>query len=596
MIVDIYNKGNDLEISYINSKGMVDILTKKVDAYRYNVVGYKTNQLDWKGQYADKTPSKNLGKHELRQTLHGLPQEDKDKIFAYNLPKVYACDIEIDIRGKMGKKLDDITEDACCPVNLITITTENLDTIALALEDDIRSHESSGVLYDKIQKKIFNHISDANDSTKIMLRDMGINQENPPKVKIYWYSTERKLLEAFFKAQNKSLHCSVWWNNETFDSRYLHNRALVVENEHFFTSKNSDLSPQNQSKEIKRNGRLNNPTIKDIHIRNQASPTNRFESRGSILTDGMSAKFGKDKPSTVKPLHRLEIDYMVLTEKYTTRGSKSLKLDVVAEEKLGFGKVSYSGNFEKLIVGDTETFLFYGCIDTVSLMMIHLQTKALNMLCIGSFDAKVKIEDAFYVSRTSSAVFSDYFWLEKGLVSCGRNRKSESDEMDDAEYDDDDTLVNTSKVVKRVGYHFTTNLMKLDGSFENVFVRAVRPPKKDTARFEGAYVVPPRGNKIGYSAFLDAASLYPSSGMSLKPSSEIYIKTCKTNKEVQEEISKGNRVSFNRHVYDGNRKGALATIWERQIKGRYHSKDLSINMSNYYISAIEQAIKELETE
>jgi hypothetical protein len=591
MIVDIYNKGNELEISYINSDGLVDILTKRVEPYRYNVVEYKTDQLDWKGQYADKNHSKSLGNHEIRQTLHALPQEEKNKIFAYNIPIVYACDIEIDIRGKMGKKLDIIIEDACCPVNLITITTDSLDTIVLALEDDIRTHETTGVIYDKIQKKIFNHISESNDSTKIMLRDMGIDEDNPPKVKIYWYSTERKLLEAFFKAQNKSLHCSIWWNSETFDSRYLHNRALVVENEHFFTNKNSDLSPQNQAKEIKRNGRLNNPTLKDIHIRNLASPTKRFESRGSILTDGMSAKFGDEKPKTTKPLHRLELDYMVLTEKYTRRDSKSLKLDVVAEEKLGFGKVSYSGNFEKLIKGDTETFIFYGCIDTVSLMLIHLQTKALNMLCIGSFDAKVRIEDAFFVSRTSAAVFSDYFWLEKGLVSCGRNRKS--DEMDDA--DDDVKSGTISKIVKQVGHHFTTNLMNLDGTFQNVFSRSVRPPKKKKARFEGAYVVSPRGNKIGFSAFLDAKSLYPSSGMSLKPSSEIYIKTCKTNQEVQEELAKGNRISFNRHVYDGSRKGALATIWERQIEGRYNSKDLSINVENYYISAIEQAINELET-
>ena len=136
--------------------------------------------------------------------------------------------------------------------------------------------------------------------------------------------------------------------------------------------------------------------------------------------------------------------------------------------------------------------------------------------------------------------------------------------------------------------------MKLDGTSESFFLLFVRPQKKEKARFEGAYVVAPRGNKIGYSAFLDAKSLYPSSGMSLKPSSEIFIKTCKSSQEVQEEIAKGNRVSFNKHVYDGSKNGALSTIWSRMIQGRYESKDRSINMENYYISAIEQAIKELE--
>jgi hypothetical protein len=497
MIVDIHQENGRIDISYLEKDGSISILSKRIDCWKYKLSPIGA-ELTWDGQKCEKTESNKLGKHEVRQFLNDLPESEKNLLFQYATPKVWACDIEIDVRGQLHRKLDDITEKADVPVNLITVTNERLDTVVFALEQGDRTAEKTGEIRQKIENRIFEHISDSSTRTKILIEGLGITKDNPPKVKIYWYSSEDKMLRSFFKAQANALHCTIWWNSEGFDNQYLTNRALVLSWEENFTkdrssSKFRSYNPREVKKQMSKGRSIQKSII------TESSPCGKFRSRGAIIPDSMLSMYDK-KPIIYTPLHGLNLDYMVIIDKFSRRDSKSLKLDVICQEKIGIGKVSYEGNFESLINGSTEEFIFYGCIDTVALMILHLVERALSQLIISAFDARVPILDGFYVSKCANAVFSDYFYTEKGLISISTFERNDTSEKEEV-------VKTKNSVTIKEGYHFISNRLQSDGNTIREFRRDVKPLDKKVKRYEGGYVAPNRLKKILFSVFLDAKSL-----------------------------------------------------------------------------------------
>jgi len=633
MIVNVIQGLNRVDISYIDTDGQISILEKK-DVKFWKYKKDVNGDVDtWDGEKAIKITDNvsKFGQYELRQFLFTLTQKEQDLIFAYNIPNVFACDIEVDIT-KITAPFPEAA-DSEAPVNLITITSSNLDTVVYALEDEYRSVEkdenwrvgAEEKLHKKIEARIGAHLfSDINDpllkipekelpkdkeddikAKKLrfsVLKDLGLSLENPPQIRIYWFPTEYRLLAGFFKGQAKALHSTIWWNNETFDSLYLHNRAIKLEWEMNETSNTNSLAykvlhPSKQQSSIYKTGRIKS-IPKRKHLRAMASPTESVVRSTAILSDAMVAKFGSDKPLNFKPAHRLELDYMVITEKFSRkRDSKSLKLDVISKEFLGVGKVSFDGKFQDLITGDTETFFFYGSIDTITLMLIHLSKLFLNQILISSYSSKVSVSDAFYITRKSAAVFHDYFWNEQGLVTASSfdgYGKEEDEEEDIEDNNDEDAMLMGRKrnVTTKVGYYYTSNVI----GEKRRFYKSIQAPSKKIKPFEGGYVVPPRLHKILFGVFLDMKAQYPNSGKALGCSKEILLGVNCNDKELEAAFKAGHRISFNRNVYDGSKDGALKTIWTRQIDGRYHAKDLSQNLLQFYTPAIVQAIKEMEAE
>jgi DNA polymerase elongation subunit (family B) len=103
MLLDLQQEEQSLIVSFFNEEGKVDFKTYDTsNVYNWQVCEptdkYKSKQfINWDGKPVKKFKGKNLGKHTLTTFLESLPEEDSNKIFGYNFPKIYFFDIETEV-------------------------------------------------------------------------------------------------------------------------------------------------------------------------------------------------------------------------------------------------------------------------------------------------------------------------------------------------------------------------------------------------------------------------------------------------------------------------------------------------------------------
>lgn len=223
MLVDLSQKGNNLTVSYTNESGSIDLHTFDIAATNgYGVFDHiicdendpdkEPNLRHFKDDLPIKrVPSWRLDFDEMRQfLLTQIPDETREKLYAYNTLDMYMADIEIDIED--GEVFPD-AEKAEYPIDSIQITSPQLKTVILTTNSRVEQDRKQ---MKKIEDAINNHYKDVPEVWQM------VDHLDYAHIK---FDTEKEMLEYFWKMVLEKLHCISFWNGEFFDVPYLNNRC-----------------------------------------------------------------------------------------------------------------------------------------------------------------------------------------------------------------------------------------------------------------------------------------------------------------------------------------------------------------------------------
>lgn len=205
MIVNYEYLNGKLAISYINKRGNIEF--KSFPMY---------NPTEWK-VCSDRDPSKSdtyhtwdnkpvkqeivryPNRYTIYEFLRNLPAEDREEIFAYNEPKMFFCDIEVEItEGFPEAHIADNRITAICLINKNKILLMGIKE--LGSEDWIA----------KMEKDINNHFKDYGTEYTIQWD---------------YYDTEKEMLHHFFNDLIKMMPVLTGWNFVGYDWVYFVTRA-----------------------------------------------------------------------------------------------------------------------------------------------------------------------------------------------------------------------------------------------------------------------------------------------------------------------------------------------------------------------------------
>jgi DNA polymerase elongation subunit (family B) len=136
MILDIEQRDKDVIISYYDAEGKVAFKRYNIDKFRNWYVcdpkdrGASTKYKNWDGRPIKEGPARQFNKFSLVYFLDGLPERDKEEIFAYNMPRTYFVDIETEIVDGFPR-----AEEAKSRILTFSIITPERKAIVLGLED-----------------------------------------------------------------------------------------------------------------------------------------------------------------------------------------------------------------------------------------------------------------------------------------------------------------------------------------------------------------------------------------------------------------------------------------------------------------------------
>lgn len=494
MLVDIIQNRHSVEVSYINEHGQIDIAT--IPAKFENWVKCDEDDPDvdpefrnWTGEFVKKEPGYRFMDLNLREFLiKNAPKDVSDKIFAYNRPNYYTADIEIDVRTADGFPE---AHEAKYPIASISVTNMQLSTV-IFIHDDMQRIPGTEEYRKFIEDRVNAHFKEDKIPQELIAK-------HAPTGKLEYnhviFKSEVEMMNSWFEMQRKYFHCIIGQNWQRFDAPYIFNRCRLI--------------GVDQAK---------------------ASPKYQMDEKWKM------------------PVHRFELDYIPVMDKFMFDIWKtSLSLNYIASEALGVAKVEYDGSFLDLFM-DRDNFTVYSAVDTILLMMIHLQKDYVSSLEMLSYYAKIPIQKAFSTMQIGDALFFDEQYANK-IIYC-HSDKQHVDESDGRD------------------------------------------------KYEGGFVVDPRYSSAEWIVINDFEGLYPKSMMSGGYSPDIILKENATLEEQKEAAKLGHKISMYGCIYDGHKQGLVDRLISRLVFERKHFKQIMLQVENdlkpiveeYYERAKKQAL------
>lgn len=205
MIVNIEQRKGRLIISYINPQGEVAFMALNVPPshqYSYNVTS-KNRGLDnvqsWDGKPVSKVPSNFLTKHRIQEFFMDAGDKVTEKLFKPNLPKLYSCDIEVDVddegfpEASHARNRINTIAWSCYP-EIIVFGLKKLNAKQLQyIQDEINKH----------------------------IKPLGREYNFTYKV----YENEANMLYDFLYNYARNAPLITGWNFWSYDWRYIYNRC-----------------------------------------------------------------------------------------------------------------------------------------------------------------------------------------------------------------------------------------------------------------------------------------------------------------------------------------------------------------------------------
>lgn len=310
-------------------------------------------------------------RYAIYEFLDALPEDEKNEIYEYNLPKIYMIDIETFIDPNIG-----FPEAA-------DIKDENGNIIK---EGAATSVLSISIVYD--DKIILLGLKDLSDEAqaRILEKTNKYFDKYPTtyKLKYVKYDDEFDMLYNFFYKMVPKMPLMTGWNFLKYDWVYLVNRSRK-------------LKKVINGKEYKID-----PAI--------ASPTRKI---GKVWGTEFEL-----------PIHRMIFDYMQLYEICDTsiKVKESSSLDFVSEKLVGVTKIKYNGSLQKLYEDDFEKYMYYNAVDSVLVQKIHEARNYISIIYAISSLSRIRIVDV--ISQMNSALGS--LAITEGVL---RNRFREMDNV-----------------------------------------------------------------------------------------------------------------------------------------------------------------------
>lgn len=332
-----------LLVSYIDSSGTVKIKYYPwQQPMKYEVCDYHDKNRhpinkSWDGKPVKLVPTTFPDRYAIYDFLDSLPDSEKDVIFEYHEPNTFFIDIETEVDANGFPN----PLEAPTMIQSLSIVYDD-KVILLGLKDMPQD------MQDRIIKNTNEYFSEYNADYKL---------------KYIKYEDEFDMLYAFFDKMLPKMPLITGWNFVNFDWTFLINRARKLEKV------------------------VNNRTYK-IDVR-KASLTNKLEQ-----------VWGTDYEL---PKHKAVFDYMELYQTLDTsvKVKESKSLDFVSDKLLGLKKIKYNGSLMDLYDQDWETFMYYNCVDSVLVQMIHKKMNYISILYGISTLARIKLVDVFSSATNS---------------------------------------------------------------------------------------------------------------------------------------------------------------------------------------------------
>lgn len=210
MIVGVeFNKyRSKMYVSYFDKNGDVDFIIKDIpqnELYNYEYCDENTGLLSWDNKFVTKKPTQYLDRFRQEEFLYNnLTPQEKSKIFEFNKPKKYYCDIETEV-GENNEFPE--PSEAKYPVLLISVVNESNIAYILSCRDDLRSQEKD------MENEMNDYIKKSNPNLQTY------------QLKYIWFQTEKSMLEYFFHKFLPKMSLITGWNFLNFDWMYLMKRC-----------------------------------------------------------------------------------------------------------------------------------------------------------------------------------------------------------------------------------------------------------------------------------------------------------------------------------------------------------------------------------
>lgn len=360
MIIDISQKQEGPEISYVDSSGVIKILNVPLKDGYYEYVtcdssdpGCIPELKSFKGQHIKKQPDKYFRNHALNEFISVDLEKYYPDVFKLvsplYMPTPYSVDIETEITDEYGYSSEEKAENR---VLSISITDINLGSILFMLKNE--------------KHPVINP-TDRIEIDMVLKETLGPYYEQynfPYEIRVF--EDEREMISTFFDCVRNYFHSIFGWNYIAYDNEYLLNRA-----------KKLNIDPRKMSP-------VGQMTKCKLEVQKQ------FIMEYQI------------------PRHRVINDYMVLFKNSQIyRNLESYSLNNVSSQILGLNKVSYTGNLRTLYNENFPRFIGYSFVDTILVMLIHKATNLYNGDFFQSYYTKVPYQRISQNAISEALVFNE---------------------------------------------------------------------------------------------------------------------------------------------------------------------------------------------
>lgn len=364
LVASYVDKSGEIKLKYYDWDNPMKYVTcDENDPLRHPL--YKS----WDGKNVKQIEVTHPDRYATYEFLDSLPEQEREELFEYNLPKIYFIDIETEIVDGFPEPADVkdvdgnvLKEGAATQVLSISIVYDD-KIILLGLKD----------MPEDMQERILTN-------TNKYFEKFGTEY----KFKYIKYDDEFDMLYAFFHKMVPKMPVLTGWNFLNYDWLYLVNRSRKISK--WMNGKEYKINPAESSPLRK----LNKIWSTDFEV----------------------------------PAHRMIFDYMQLYEICDTsiKVKESSSLDFVSSKLVGVDKIKYNGSLQKLYEDDFETFMYYNAVDSVLVQKIHDARNYISIIYAISSLSQIKIVDV--VSQMNNALGS--LAITEGVL---RNRFREQDNI-----------------------------------------------------------------------------------------------------------------------------------------------------------------------
>jgi DNA polymerase elongation subunit (family B) len=206
MILNIEQRQGKLIVSHINKEGDVAYMQLNIPpVHQYTYIyskgpsGSVSGIKSWDGKYVRKVPSAFLSRNRIQEFFMDAGEELTSSLFERNMPKLYSCDIEVDVTDDGFAEAGD--------------ARNRINSIAWSHWPDVTVFglkELSGSQCNDIEVEINNHLKPIGKEYKFVYKK---------------YESESDMLYDFLYNYARHAPLITGWNVWNFDWRYIYNRC-----------------------------------------------------------------------------------------------------------------------------------------------------------------------------------------------------------------------------------------------------------------------------------------------------------------------------------------------------------------------------------